>query len=122
MATIDLELSVYGGTDTRRFTVPATIVGELAVHRAVAWYRGNEHLSTLKSWTVTHIATGHSVRLGTPPRFWDRGGFIARKRDLVAWAREFQDKASAWFDAVRDNDGAAMQRLRGEAKAIGEAL
>lgn len=103
MPKVRLKFSPYMRGDSEWHDVEATVRGDLAVHR---WgmLHGPGDLRMSKSWTVSHIPTGSSVLRAAPPRFFDRGACIARKRDLIAWAEAFQEKCPDFFKAAREGD------------------
>ena len=103
--------------------MPATIVGELAVHRhGYLEADGALRISTrarARHWRVTHTLTGE--HLG------DRPLPIAlhnckRARDLIAWAAAIQEACPDFFTAAREGDRERMRALVGDLIDKGRAL
>lgn len=122
-ATITVRIERYayprGTTD---YKVPATLVGDLAVHRPVFWHDGDTPHASGKGWTVTHHATG--LGLGTAlgnsrPEDWTRA-------KLVQWAERLQQAVPDFFTAIREGgavvDNARAMALIPTVKAEGRRL
>lgn len=78
----------YGYMD-KDVTVPATIVGDLAIFRLGTY------------WHVHHVPTRAHVHKAMPARFMGRNGMVgASKRELVAWAKAWQEACPAFFLAT----------------------
>lgn len=111
MTLVKLRFSPYAGTRAEWREIEATVRGDLAVHRSayILPEREGGGLSIGKTWTVSHIPSGDTIESVFPVRFRNRGGCVARKRDLVAWAEAFQAACPAFFDAARSGDKEAMR-------------
>ena len=89
MKPIGGEITVRLGGVGRPVVVPATIVGELAVHRRGPNADG--------PWVVTHVGTACVVTAAAPPTLRVR----PNKRALVEWAAAWQVAVPEFFDALR---------------------
>lgn len=73
-------------------TVPATLVGALAIYRLGA------------RWHVHHVATGAHAHKALPARFFNPAGLVwASKRDLIAWAAAWQEAVPEFFAMMADH-------------------
>lgn len=97
MSTVKLKVYQYCGNGMKEVEVPATIRGELAVHRPVYWYLGEEPQPSDKGWTVTHVPTGLSLWRAMPTRL--QAG--TTRKALADWAERFQAAIPEFFERVR---------------------
>lgn len=81
--------------------VPAKIVGDLAVHKLVTWYDHQAAPGFGREYAITHIPTGMLIKNVYPRRWFDRGAVVAKQREMVAFAKAFQEACPAFFDAAR---------------------
>ena len=89
--------SYYGNSREMRADAPATVRGDIAVHRwGMVQPDGTLSLSK-KYWCVSHIPTGASMDRALPLRLRTR----AKRADLVAWAEAIQAACPAFFDLAR---------------------
>ena len=99
--------------------IPATIVGDLAVHRRGYLEADGTVRMSDRYWRVTHAPTGETLG--------DRPLPIAlrncrRARDLIAWAAAIQEACPDFFAAAREGDRERMQALVGDLIDRGRAL
>jgi hypothetical protein len=88
-ATVTVPVYIYCSNDEPRLIeVPAHVVGRLAIHRSVHWFRGQEPKASDKYWTVSHIATGLAVDKAMPQELREQPN--VRVRDLKSWAEYWQ--------------------------------
>lgn len=99
--TITVELNAYARNETRPFTIDATVIGDLAVHKPVHWFTKDANPSQGKGWTVTYIPSGKIVASAVPQRLQSRGTIKASQKELIAFATAWQEQCSAFFDALR---------------------
>lgn len=119
---IEIRCARYMNRGETRVSVPAKVVGDLAIHRRAVLHEDEETVVYLNEWTVTHIQTGDSVRTACPFRWFKRGRFTASQRDLVKWAAAFQDAAPEFFAAARVQDKAGMLKHVHAAMDAGQSL
>lgn len=109
MQTVTIKIYQYCGLSlAMAFAVPARIIGDIAVHRSVFWFKGQEPRESNRYRTVTHIPSGLSVERTLPPALRSQ---YARVRDLAEWARRFQILAADDFATMRteiDRDGSVQ--------------
>lgn len=78
--------------------IPATLVGDLAVHRGPFWGEGElpdaKTLTLRGKWTVSHIPSGLSLRSLA-------SSLPQRKADMVQWARDIQAACPEAFAVLR---------------------
>lgn len=98
---VTLELSAYARNETQAFTIDATVIGDLAVHKPVLWFTKDAVPSQGKGWTVTHLPSGKVVASAVPQRLQSRGAIKASQKDLIAFATAWQTQCPAFFDALR---------------------
>ncbi len=102
--------------------IPATVVGDLAIHRP-HFLQPDGSLSHLANrWTVSHIPTGDTIESAFPPRFKSRGAIITSKVDLVRWAEALQTACPAFFEAAREGDTERQHALARDVLDTGRAL
>ena len=109
------------GGDARDLEVPALIVGDLAIHRPVYWFKDGEPYASEKGWAVTHVPSKLSVTRAMPESLQRWG---ASRNDIKAWAVEFQRRAAPIFDALRagedvDRDTAISFYTMGRGVVVG---
>ena len=99
MTKITLTFAPYRTGPFLRAEVDAVVRGDLAVHRH-AWVGEDGELVCGKSWTVSHIPTGHKLESALPLDLRTD----ARRADLVAWAEYVQEKCPTFFAEARKPD------------------
>lgn len=99
--------------------VPATIVGDLAVHRAGYLEADGTVRVSNKYWRVTHAPTGEDLGAKPLPIALHN---CQRQRDPVAWAGAVQLACPDFFTAAREGDRERMQALVGDLIDKGRAL
>lgn len=99
--TITVELNAYARNETRPFTIDATVIGDLAVHKPVHWFTKDANPSQGKGWTITHIPSGKVVASAVPQRLQSRGTIKASQKELIAFATAWQTQCAAFFEALR---------------------
>ena len=96
MTAITIKLYQYcAGNPMQLFDVDALVVGDLAIHRPVFWFHGQEPKVSDKGWVVTHIPSGLQVTRAMPDSYKTR-------KVMKAWAVEFQRRAASIFTDLRE--------------------
>lgn len=118
MQTVKLKVYPYmtTGGDPVEVEAPCRIVGDLAIHPSYHAWQGEA--SQGKAWCATHIATGLSAGRAMA-HLTNRD---AGQREVVAWAKAWQEACPAFFAAWRDGDTAQAAALAPDAMRIGQTL
>lgn len=103
-------------------SIPAYVVGDLAIHRPHYIQPGGELSHLNNRWTVSHVPTGDTIESAFPPRFKHLGAIIASKTDLVRWAEALQAEHPAFFEAAREGDKERQHALARDVLDTGRAL
>jgi hypothetical protein len=113
---VSIERYAYPRISTM-YEVPATLVGDLAVHRPVYWHEGDTPHASDKGWTVSHVRTGLGLGSALPDRVPE-----TTRADLIAWAEAIQAACPAFFAAARIDDRETMKALAVDVRDKGRAL
>ena len=88
--TVKIALFGIYAKGCKEATIPAMIVGDIAIHRFT-----NDGIGFGQTWSASHIPTGttlHSIQSDYPFR---------TRRDALAWARACWEACEAEWDIVR---------------------
>lgn len=103
-------------------SIPAYVVGDLAIHRPHYIQPGGELSHLNNRWTVSHVPTGGTIESAFPPRFKHFGAVVAKQRELVAWSEAIQAACPEFFLAAREGDKERQHALARDVLDTGRAL
>lgn len=96
MPKITIKLYEYCAAGRYRdYEVAASVVGDIAVHRPVYWFRNEEPKVSPEGWVVTHIPSGLQITRAMPESYKTR-------KLMLRWAEEFQRRAADVFATLRE--------------------